>query len=121
MALLSSTVPILFPFITSVNWQRYASRSPNDIQRAERLDRRASIERASAVRLSPILMTTAAMVADLVPLAFASGAGAAARFSIECSRDWQADRDSVYAVRCAERLHAARERLFRRERRGEPV
>ncbi|CAJ6533722.1 hydrophobe/amphiphile efflux family protein [Burkholderia pseudomallei] len=54
----------------------------NDLQRHEGLDRRAAIERAAAVRLRPILMTTAAMVAGLVPLVFAAGAGAASRFAI---------------------------------------
>ncbi len=54
----------------------------NQLQRHERLDRRTAIERAAQVRLRPILMTTAAMVAGLVPLLLATGAGAASRFSI---------------------------------------
>jgi multidrug efflux pump len=54
----------------------------NDLQRAENLDKRTAIERAAAVRLRPILMTTAAMVVGLVPLLLATGAGAASRFSI---------------------------------------
>jgi multidrug efflux pump len=54
----------------------------NDLQRTENVDRRTAIERAAAVRLRPILMTTAAMVVGLVPLLLASGAGAASRFSI---------------------------------------
>ncbi|MDP8169995.1 efflux RND transporter permease subunit [Pasteurella skyensis] len=37
---------------------------------------------AATIRLRPILMTTAAMIAGLIPLLFASGAGAVARFSI---------------------------------------
>ncbi|HDR9162165.1 TPA: efflux RND transporter permease subunit, partial [Burkholderia vietnamiensis] len=54
----------------------------NELQRTQHLDRRAAIEHAAAVRLRPILMTTAAMVAGLVPLIFARGAGAASRFAI---------------------------------------
>ncbi len=54
----------------------------NQIQHSQSLDRRAAIEHAAAVRLRPILMTTAAMVAGLIPLLVASGAGAASRFSI---------------------------------------
>jgi multidrug efflux pump len=54
----------------------------NQLQRNESLDKRTAIERAAGVRLRPILMTTAAMVAALVPLLIASGAGAASRFSI---------------------------------------
>jgi multidrug efflux pump len=50
----------------------------NELQRAGRT-KRAAIEEAAAVRLRPILMTTAAMVLGVVPLVFASGAGAAGR------------------------------------------
>ena len=54
----------------------------NEIQLRDRLDRRSAIEQAARIRLRPILMTTAAMVVGLVPLLFASGAGAMSRFSI---------------------------------------
>jgi multidrug efflux pump len=54
----------------------------NHLQEREGLSRRAAIERAAAIRLRPILMTTAAMVVGMVPLLTASGAGAASRFSI---------------------------------------
>ncbi|MFA5629959.1 MAG: efflux RND transporter permease subunit [Porticoccaceae bacterium] len=54
----------------------------NEIQVHENLDRTAAVRKAARVRMRPILMTTAAMVAGLVPLLFASGAGAASRFAI---------------------------------------
>ncbi|MSO97872.1 MAG: multidrug efflux protein [Rhodospirillaceae bacterium] len=53
-----------------------------DMQIKEHCDRRSAIEHAAQVRLRPILMTTAAMVAGLLPLLIASGAGAASRFSL---------------------------------------
>ena len=48
----------------------------------EGVARRAAIETAAAVRLRPILMTTAAMVVAMVPLILAEGAGARSRFAI---------------------------------------
>ena len=53
----------------------------NQLQDAGRPMREAVVE-AAALRLRPILMTTGAMVAGAVPLALASGAGAAARQEI---------------------------------------
>ena len=53
-----------------------------ELQLNEGLEKREAIEQSARVRLRPILMTTAAMVAGLVPLLFASGAGASSRFSI---------------------------------------
>jgi multidrug efflux pump len=44
--------------------------------------KREAIEEATAIRLRPVLMTTAALVLAVVPLLIASGPGAAARFSI---------------------------------------
>ena len=46
------------------------------------LSKREAIVEAAKVRLRPILMTTAAMVLGVVPLIIATGAGAAARFSM---------------------------------------
>jgi hydrophobe/amphiphile efflux-1 (HAE1) family protein len=54
----------------------------NQLQETKGLGRRAAIEEAAAIRLRPILMTTAAMVIAMVPLIFATGAGAASRFAI---------------------------------------
>ncbi len=44
--------------------------------------KREAIEEACAIRLRPILMTTAAMVLGVVPLIIASGAGAVSRFNM---------------------------------------
>lgn len=54
----------------------------NEMQAREGLNRGDAIRHAAAVRMRPVLMTTAAMVAGLVPLLFAGGAGAASRFAI---------------------------------------
>lgn len=53
----------------------------NDQQR-EGKSKREAIETAAAVRLRPILMTTAAMVLGVIPLILATGAGAVSRFDI---------------------------------------
>ena len=53
----------------------------NDLQRSGKAKREA-IEEAAAVRLRPILMTTAAMVLGVVPLVIAAGAGAAGRHAM---------------------------------------
>jgi multidrug efflux pump len=50
----------------------------NQLQ-GEGRSRRAAVEEAAGVRLRPILMTTAAMVLGVMPLVFASGAGAVSR------------------------------------------
>ena len=57
-------------------------RFANDIQREEGLSKREAVEKAAALRLRPILMTTAAMVVGVLPLLIATGAGAEARFAI---------------------------------------
>jgi multidrug efflux pump len=54
----------------------------NKLQEEEHYSRREAIEHAAAVRLRPILMTTAAMVVGMIPLVLASGAGARSRFDI---------------------------------------
>ncbi|MDN5490852.1 MAG: efflux RND transporter permease subunit, partial [Acinetobacter sp.] len=54
----------------------------NELQVHEGLDRRAAILKAAQIRLRPILMTTAAMVFGLIPLLFATGAGAHSRFGL---------------------------------------
>jgi multidrug efflux pump len=53
----------------------------NSLQREGRTKREA-IEQAAAIRLRPILMTTAAMVLGVLPLLTASGAGAVSRFDM---------------------------------------
>jgi multidrug efflux pump len=53
----------------------------NDMQR-EGKNKREAVEMAAAIRLRPILMTTAAMVLGVLPLVMASGAGAAGRFNM---------------------------------------
>jgi multidrug efflux pump len=53
----------------------------NDLQR-EGKGKREAVETAAAIRLRPILMTTAAMVLGVLPLVTATGAGAAGRFNM---------------------------------------
>ncbi len=54
----------------------------NKLQEEEGLSVREAIEKSAAIRLRPILMTTAAMVLGVVPLILATGAGAVSRFDI---------------------------------------
>ncbi|WP_417778746.1 multidrug efflux RND transporter permease subunit [Stutzerimonas xanthomarina] len=54
----------------------------NQLRRDQGLGRREAVEEAAAIRLRPILMTTAATVFGMVPLILASGAGAVSRFDI---------------------------------------
>lgn len=54
----------------------------NKLQETDNLSIREAAKRAAAVRLRPILMTTAAMVFGVLPLLIATGAGAESRFSI---------------------------------------
>jgi multidrug efflux pump len=53
----------------------------NELQRAGK-SKREAIEEAAAIRLRPILMTTAAMVLGAIPLVTASGAGAVSRYNL---------------------------------------
>ena len=54
----------------------------NQLRREKGLGPRAAVEEAAAIRLRPVLMTTAAMVFGMLPLILASGAGAVSRFDI---------------------------------------
>lgn len=54
----------------------------NKLQKNSNLTKREAVEKAALTRLRPILMTTAAMIFGVLPLLFASGAGAVSRFSI---------------------------------------
>lgn len=54
----------------------------NKLQIHEKLSVREAIEKAASIRLRPILMTTGAMVMGVVPLIFATGAGAVSRYNI---------------------------------------
>ncbi|MFW3899367.1 multidrug efflux RND transporter permease subunit [Pseudomonas bharatica] len=54
----------------------------NQLREHKGLSVREAIEEAAAIRLRPVLMTTAAMVFGMVPLIIATGAGAVSRFDI---------------------------------------
>ena len=54
----------------------------NQLRRERGSSRREAVEEAAAIRLRPVLMTTAATVFGMVPLIIASGAGAVSRFDI---------------------------------------
>lgn len=54
----------------------------NELQVQDNIDRATAILRAAQIRLRPVLMTTAAMVFGLIPLLFATGAGANSRFGL---------------------------------------
>lgn len=54
----------------------------NKLQLEQGLSKREAIEQAAAIRLRPVLMTTAALVFAMIPLLIATGPGAAARFSM---------------------------------------
>ncbi len=54
----------------------------NQLRETEGLNRREAIEKSSAIRLRPVLMTTVAMIMAMVPLLMANGPGAVSRFEI---------------------------------------
>ncbi|HAC33797.1 MAG TPA: multidrug efflux protein [Gammaproteobacteria bacterium] len=54
----------------------------NELQKKEGLTKREAVEKASAIRLRPIIMTTLAMIMAMIPLLLASGPGAVSRFQI---------------------------------------
>ena len=54
----------------------------NQLRERDGLGRREAIEKAAAIRLRPILMTTVAMIVAMIPLLLASGPGAVSRFDI---------------------------------------
>jgi len=54
----------------------------NQLREQDGIGRREAIEKAAAIRLRPILMTTVAMMAAMIPLLMASGPGAVSRFNI---------------------------------------
>jgi len=51
----------------------------NDIQESEGLSLREAVEKATSIRLRPIIMTTLAMVLGVIPLIMATGSGAPPR------------------------------------------
>lgn len=54
----------------------------NKLQMSEGLSKRAAVEKAAAIRLRPIFMTTVSLIVAMVPLLVATGAGAVSRFHI---------------------------------------
>ncbi len=54
----------------------------NKLQINDGLDKRSAVEKAAAIRLRPIFMTTVSLIVAMVPLLLASGAGSVSRFHI---------------------------------------
>ncbi len=54
----------------------------NQLQVEENLSPMEAIKKSAAIRLRPVLMTTAAMILGVFPLIIATGAGAVSRFDI---------------------------------------
>ena len=86
----------------------------NEMQISHNLDRRGAMEQAARIRLRPILMTTAAMVVGLIPLLFATGAGAQPLQPGPGDRGGHVGGHPVHVVRAAHRVHRVRARPPRR-------
>ena len=69
------------------------------------LNRMQAVMQAAKVRLRPILMTTAAMIAGLIPLLYASGGGGTALQHRHRHRGGSGHRHPVHPVRAAGHLH----------------
>ncbi len=54
----------------------------NQLRRREGLNVREAVEKAAAIRLRPVLMTTVSMMVGVIPLLTATGPGAVSRFDI---------------------------------------
>lgn len=54
----------------------------NQLQTNEGLDKRQAVEKASRIRLRPVLMTTVSLAVAMIPLLMATGAGAVSRYHI---------------------------------------
>jgi len=54
----------------------------NQLRRRQGLNVREAVERAAAIRLRPVLMTTVSLLVGVIPLLTASGPGAVSRFDI---------------------------------------
>ena len=54
----------------------------NQLQVRDGLSKRKAVEQAAAMRLRPIIMTSAALIVAMIPLLLASGPGAVSRFHI---------------------------------------